>query len=201
VRPSLSQASPTPLLQRVADPATDKDAINSATRVWLARDDEFLFLAVRCARPTSVEQIATLEPRRRDTNLDARDRIRFRIDVNRDYQTAWELTVDDRGWANDSCHGDKTWNPRWFIASRASSTEWTVEAVIPLAELQSSDLGKAWAIQLERIIPQGTDPSSAFADGDRTGLDNTILLVFRDSFSDSDGAAADRTPQQNDLMP
>ena len=57
------------------------------------------------------------------------------LDVDRDYATWWQLSVDHRGRPAASCFGDATWNPQWYIAAGGDESWWTVEAAIPLAEL------------------------------------------------------------------
>ena len=56
-------------------------------------------------------------PRQRDADLSAHDRVTLRLDVDRDYTTAFELVVDHRGWTHDACWNDATWNPKWFVAA------------------------------------------------------------------------------------
>ena len=77
------------------------------------------------------------------------------IDVDRDYTTYYRLVIDHRGWTNDSCWGDSTWDPKWFVAAKQDDGVWTVEAAIPLAELtgrppQPRDI---WAIGIQRVVP------------------------------------------------
>ena len=156
------QAASPPLLQPVPN-ATSMDPRNATHRtdVWLAHNEDHLLVAVHCMRPFPVKEQVVKERRLRDTNLANRDRIQMRIDVDRDQQTAWELTVDDRGWANDACHLDETWNPQWYIASRSTSIDWTVEAAIPFNELQPSGEKRAWMVQFERIMPNASNRSLA----------------------------------------
>jgi hypothetical protein len=90
-----------------------------------------------------------------DTELEDRDRVSVHLDIDRDYATAWCLTVDHRGWPAESCFGDGSWNPEWFIAAGGDAEYWTVEAAVPLAELSASKpkAGDAWAVGVQRVIP------------------------------------------------
>ncbi|MDP6444499.1 MAG: hypothetical protein QF805_11965, partial [Pirellulaceae bacterium] len=119
----------------------------------LSYDRDYLYLAVICQKAPGVSYRA--EPdRRRDTDLSAHDRVAFYFDVDRDYATFFELTIDDRGWANEACAGDATWDPKWGIAAWQNDQAWTAEAVIPLSELTQTALaGGKWAFGVQRIVP------------------------------------------------
>jgi arginyl-tRNA synthetase len=93
--------------------------------------------------------------RLRDTDLSAHDRVEVFLDIDRDYCTYYRLTVDHRGWTNDSCWGDATWNPGWFVAVRHEKGQWTAEAAIPFADLigrppQPRDV---WDVGVQRVAP------------------------------------------------
>jgi photosystem II stability/assembly factor-like uncharacterized protein len=125
----------------------------------LAFDDEFLYLAVSC-REASTPTSST-GPRPRDGDLSQHDRIELYLDLDRDYATAYHLAVDTRGWTNDACWGDTSWNPQWFVAAgRESDKEgyftWTVEAAIPFSALSGKpfEQNQAWAVGVQRIVPK-----------------------------------------------
>lgn len=102
-----------------------------------------------------LEKDAKPSRRPRDGDLSAHDRVEVFLDIDRDYFTYYRLAIDDRGWTNDACWGDSTWNPAWFVASRREKGEWTAEAAIPLAELVGRPirLGDVWAIGVQRVAP------------------------------------------------
>jgi hypothetical protein len=123
--------------------------------VLLARDEEFLYLAVDCQRTAPMIAEPPAGPRPRDPDLSDQDRVDLLIDVDRDYATYYRFTVDHRGFTGEACFGDKTWDPKWFVAAAPGQTTWTVEAAIPLQELtpESPGRGDAWAVGLQRTIP------------------------------------------------
>ncbi|MGD9720439.1 MAG: YCF48-related protein [Pirellulales bacterium] len=123
--------------------------------VMLARDDEFLYVAASCTRAEGFAYAASDAPRPRDPDLSAQDRIELLIDMDRDFATYDRLVIDHRGWTSESCWGDKTWNPTWYVAHGESDGAWTVEAAIPLAELTGDvpAAGGAWAVGAQRIVP------------------------------------------------
>ena len=51
---------------------------------------------------------------------------------------------------------DPRWNPKYFVASSADESAWTVEVAIPLDELGPEAIRKAssWAIGVKRIVPE-----------------------------------------------
>ena len=78
---------------------------------------------------------ADTQPRKHDADLTAHDRVEICLDIDRDYGSYWKLAVDSRGFTAESCFGDATWNPTWYVASGSDGQFWTFEAAIPLAEL------------------------------------------------------------------
>lgn len=123
--------------------------------IRVAYDDEHLYLAVRAAKHSACDYRAPAGKRSRDPDLRQRDRVEFYFDTNRDYATAFRLTVDAHGWAADDCAGDARWNPQWFVAAASDDATWTIEAAIPWTELTSQPprAGDAWALGAQRVAP------------------------------------------------
>ena len=116
------------------------------------------------------------ESRPRDADLSARDRVDILLDPDRNYATCYRLTIDHRGWTAESCWGDTTWNPTWYVAAARDGDTWTVEAAVPWEELagrpaQSND---AWAIGIERTVP-----GVGFQFVDLAGLDRRFARRIR----------------------
>jgi hypothetical protein len=136
-------------------------------KAMLAYDNEFLYLAVECQRALPLPE-NDAGPRPRDSDLNARDRVDFYIDLDRDWSSWYRLTVDDRGWTGVACFDDTSWNPSWFVAAGGDDQTWTIEAAIPLAELthERPRLHYVWALGIERTVPgkgaqSWTSPMSA----------------------------------------
>jgi hypothetical protein len=127
-----------------------------AAEAQLAYDNQFLYLAVHCPKSLNCDYTPDDSPRPRDADLTQHDRVTLRIDTDRDYSTAFELTVDHRGWTHDACWGDTTWNPAWYVAAASDDTSWTIEAAIPLSELVDTPptARHVWAISAQRTIPR-----------------------------------------------
>jgi photosystem II stability/assembly factor-like uncharacterized protein len=148
--------------------------------VRLVRDDEFLYICVECQKAEDIEYPDDDTPRTRDAKLASYDRISLRLDVDRDYTTAFELTVDARGWTNDACWGDATWNPKWFVAAGADESSWRIEAAIPLAELAAAPptTKDVWALCLMRTIPGDGQQTWAGDAAAPDSPDKFGLLIF-----------------------
>ena len=123
--------------------------------IMLAHDDEYLYVAASCRKAPRVEYATSDEPRRRDPDLSAQDRVELLIDVNRDYNSFYRLTVDHRGWTGEACWGDTRWNPKWHVAAAADDQSWTIEAAMPLEELAAKGevADATWAVGVQRVVP------------------------------------------------
>jgi hypothetical protein len=123
--------------------------------VMLAYDEEFLYLAVNCTEAPGFQYTPSDKPRTRDADLASQDRVEIMLDVDRDVATYYRLSIDNRGWTGESCWGDRSWNPEWFVASARADGAWTVEAAIPLSELtgQLPQSKSAWNLGVQRIVP------------------------------------------------
>jgi hypothetical protein len=157
-------------------------------------DAEFLYLAIVCPRAKGVDYSHADQPRPRDGDLSARDRVTLALDADRDYATGWELTVDSRGWTGDRCWGDAAWNPQWFVAARAIGDDddaqqsgrnlaWAAEAAIPWSALarRAPRAGEAWALSIQRSIPGAAGevwPSGAKGEPATTGPAAFGVLAF-----------------------
>jgi photosystem II stability/assembly factor-like uncharacterized protein len=124
------------------------------TEVRMAHDQEYLYVAVRCFHPPD-KQVPLMKTRTRDADLRAFDRVSIMLDLDRDYSTYFHLQIDQRGCVAEDCWGDRTWDPRWFVAVQHEPTVWVAEAAIPLAALtgDTAVTGKAWAFNAVRVLP------------------------------------------------
>jgi hypothetical protein len=124
------------------------------TTARFAFDDKFFYVAVTCNHPEGKQQ-PKAEKRRYDADLRGRDRVDILLDLDRDYQTAYRLQIDQRGCVAEDCWGDKSWNPKWFVAVEPTPTGWTAEVAIPLSELTGTApmQGNVWAANVVRVVP------------------------------------------------
>jgi photosystem II stability/assembly factor-like uncharacterized protein len=136
------------------DAKATSEAVAAGTRAAFALDDEYLYIAVVCRHPEGMKK-EKLEKRGRDMDLRNHDRVSILIDLDRDYQTYYQLQIDQRGGLCEDCWGDKSWSPKWFVAVNAEDTGWTAEVAIPLTELTGDIVttGKLWAVNVVRTVP------------------------------------------------
>ncbi len=118
--------------------------------VWLAHDDEFLFIAARCHMIDGQAYADVGLTRRRDADLSSQDRIELCLDLDRDAACPIELVVDQRGWGAERVAGDRSWDPQWYIARAQHGDTWIVEAAIAWRELGLERAPEVIAARLSR---------------------------------------------------
>ena len=166
--------------KQVALHSAQNDDADWPAVAMMAYDAEFLYLAVRCRTVATARAVADEKPspkkllessrlspassvqtqdtaddrrrpRPRDGDLSAHDRVEIFLDIDRDYAVYYHLAVDDRGWTNDRCWDDATWNPKWYVAVGREEGAWTIEAAIPLGELtdRPPQSGEIWGLGIQ----------------------------------------------------
>jgi photosystem II stability/assembly factor-like uncharacterized protein len=170
-----------------ARPVTLRDASGKTQRDWptevrISHDRDFLYVAVRCGHPAGrgAEAVAT---RTRDQDLRRHDRVSILLDLDRDYSTCFHLQIDASGCVAEDCWGDRTWDPRWFVAIHRDEKAWTLEAAIPRNALTADHItpGRAWAANVVRVLPgQGVQAMSLPAEAPEEALrpEGMGLLLF-----------------------
>jgi photosystem II stability/assembly factor-like uncharacterized protein len=126
------------------------------TQTMFLYDKEFLYIGIRCPKVAGFEYPSVVNKQRgRDVPIADQDRIEILLDLDRDYITFDSLTIDSRGWVNDSCLGDKSWNPTWHIARHEDNSAWYIELAIPFSSLsdRKPETESVWGIALRRIVP------------------------------------------------
>jgi len=121
----------------------------------LAYDEHYLYLAISCRAAPEFKYTPSDAPRKRDAALAAQDRVELLIDPERDWTTAYRLSVDHRGWTHDECWHDASWHPQWFVASAQEDGAWAIEAAIKLDQLvrKPPEARSAWAVGVQRVVP------------------------------------------------
>jgi len=162
-RPKLDGILDEPIWSQEKPHSLSSSTPSAEMQLYLAYDNEFFYLALRCTKLPDMSYAADSQPRAYDANFAGQDHVTLRIDVDRDYATYFQFAVDHRGQTSDSCWHDTTWNPRWFVAAGGDVDAWTIEAAIPLSELtaRSPQPGDAWALAVERqATPSESAPES-----------------------------------------
>lgn len=178
--------------------AAGRTSEDHATDIRMVRDQEYLYVGIRCFHPGG-EKKPALKPRLHDQDLRDQDRVSLVLDLDRDYSTYFHLQMDQRGCILEDCWGDRSWNPRWFIAREAESCCWTVEIAIPLTAL-TADLvrpGQFWAFNAIRVLPgKGIQAFSLPAEAPEESLrtEGLGLLQFTGPNKDSQTPSRDSNP-------
>jgi photosystem II stability/assembly factor-like uncharacterized protein len=167
-------------------PVVLKDAVRDTakeyrTEVRFAYDQQFLYIALRCTHPEG-HHVPAVKVRPRDADLRAFDRVSVLLDLDRDYSTFFRLEMDQRGCVCEDCWGDRSWNPKWYVALRSNATCWQIEAAIPLVELTGQRIppNAAWACNVVRILPgRGVQAMSLPADVEPRP-EGMGLLIFQE---------------------
>ena len=150
------------------------------TEARFAYDAQFVYIAVTCAHPAGLN-VPPVAKRERDADLKGHDRVDILLDMDRDYQTYYRFQIDHRGCLAEDCWGDKSWNPKYFVAFNPSETGWTAEIAIPIVELTGDkpSTGRTWAANVSRVVPgKGVQAWSTPVDGEPRP-EGMGLLQFR----------------------
>lgn len=157
------------------------------TRMMILYDDEFLYLGIRAPFASEHSYLSRAEsPRMRDTDLTQTDRVEIEIDVDRCGSLAYQLILNERGWVNDLCGNDATWDPRWYVACAAdnkvdnenSQAAWMIEAAIPLSALTriAPRAGSMWGVRVKRCV--GTARCESWGDRDQPPPEKFGIILF-----------------------
>ena len=187
-------------------PATDPIIENRAAypSIMLSHDDQFLYIAATLPRhkgqnksplppwgerarvrgaqnpltssATNTQPTVQFEGRTHDADLSGFDRLKISLDTDRDYSTAYEIEIDERGQVRESCWEDSTWNPEMWVHVDSEPTRWRIEMAIPFSELgpQAPQRQTTWAVSVTRTIPgvewQAWPPSAVDGHQESKGL-------------------------------
>lgn len=129
--------------------------------VMLSHDDQFLYIAATLPRHPDRTKVGLQKPavqfdgRTHDADLRGFDRLKISLDTDRDYSTAYEIEIDERGQVRESCWEDTTWNPEMWVHVDSEPTRWRIEMAIPFKELgpTSPRRQSAWAVSVVRTTP------------------------------------------------
>jgi len=122
----------------------------------LAYDEQYLYFAASLPRkPDTPKDKPLNEGRDYDADLSHFDQVRLLLDVDRDHATYYSFTFDQRGWTNDACWEDTTWNPKYFVQAHADDKSWRVEVAIPWRELVPNAPARndVWNVGVVRTVP------------------------------------------------
>lgn len=164
---------------RFVSPRSEDRSNTASTTMVMARDDEFLYIAVTCQRHPDLAYPPPPGPRLRDERPSDVDHVVLYLDPDRDHLTGYTLIVDHRGRVWDGIGSDPTWNPQWFVASTETDRTWTIEAAIPLEQLGLVQQGAEewWGLGLRRVCPGISERTWGLSSpqGSKASLDNPLI--------------------------
>ena len=168
-RPVLDGVLSDPCWQRAAEVVLSTAPTGAAKGekhpfVMFCYDSKYLYLAGSFPRSPGTRTDGPIgRARQHDEDLRDFDRLQILLDVDRDYFTWYEFQIDQRGCTSDACWRDKTWNPKWFVATQSDEQTWRIEIAIPFSELAWKAPGserpgagvpaQVWGLSVIRTIP------------------------------------------------
>ena len=132
-------------------------AATEKTEVWLAFDDENVYVSFRCWE-TEPDRVVASEMRRDSLNLVQRnDNIAFSFDTFFDRRNSFLFEVNAiagrwDGQVADERSVNADWNTIWEIKSGRFDDGWTIEAAIPFKSLRyRSEPNQIWGFNVRRF--------------------------------------------------
>ncbi len=134
---------------RNGDPATEK------TEVWLAFDNDSVYVSVR-ASESRPDRMIVNEMRRDSNSTWQNEHVGISFDTFYDrrnsvnfYFTPLGARSDGQSTNENQYNGD--WNPIWSVSVRRNETGWTAEAAIPFKSLRyKAGRAQIWGVQVRR---------------------------------------------------
>lgn len=157
-------ARPVPIVLPAGASAHPRELVGPTARARFGYDERYLYIALEASKVAGQTYPTDPRPRTEDSVDATLDRIVVELDPDRDYATAYELTVDSRGWPADAVWGQAAWNPQWYVAQHSDDKRWMIEAAIAWTEMTPAapTAGDAWVVAVDRLLP-GRDPSDSTA--------------------------------------
>lgn len=137
----------------------DNTPPKAKTTAWLAYDDKYFYIGIRCDDPDPSKIRAPYVER--DAVIGTDDNIAVLIDTRNDKKTAMELRVNPRGIQGDAIYDDtnnsEDFSPDFFYdtAAKIDNGGWSAEYRIPFSTLRYSHADpQTWNIIIWRNYPR-----------------------------------------------
>ena len=138
------------------DPCWDQPPASAETTPTLqvAYDEQYVYVAIRCrSEQLRIDQADTSVASARDQDLTDSDRIRLRLDTDKDLLTSLQFQTTDAGRTHDSVDGHSQWQPTWYVAT--NRTEHFVDIELALLRQDITDLpihpGESWFVSAQTL--------------------------------------------------
>jgi hypothetical protein len=131
--------------------------MTESTRMQVAYDDRYLYVAILCADSAPAEIAAGLG--RRD-ELPATDSVSVGFDPRHDHLTAYAFQTNPSAVqadfsVSDDDRIDREYNAVWEVQTQMAPNGWMAEFRIPFSQMRftvSPERGQVWGFQAERVI-------------------------------------------------
>jgi hypothetical protein len=148
---NLTQVEPKP-----GEPPTE------ATRVWLAHNKDFLYIAVRCEDRDPKQIVAT--EMRRDAMLMDNDNIEITLDTYHDHRNAYLFSTNAAGALVDgriteNQMGSTEWDGIWIVRTHIDEKGWSAEFEIPFKTIGFNPGLTDWGFNISRFLVRGRETS------------------------------------------
>jgi hypothetical protein len=127
------------------------------TQVALLRDDDYLYLGIKCYDSSSPDIIAN--EMRRDAHIDSDDYFEIVFDTFHDQRNGYYFIINPNGVKRDATLGDEgisfnpNWDGIWDCQTQISDEGWFAEIAIPWKTLRfDSKRDSLWGINFARMI-------------------------------------------------
>ncbi|MFN8355581.1 MAG: DUF5916 domain-containing protein [Spirosomataceae bacterium] len=138
------------------------------TELWMAYDEQNLYIAARCYTIGKKHVIPSL---RRDYRAGGSDNISFLFDTFSDRTNAFlfgmnpygvqrEATIMNGGQTPDPQYFSTSWDNKWYGNSKIYDTYWTCEVAIPFKTLRYKQGSEQWNFNSYRFEMQANEQST-----------------------------------------
>ncbi|HLG56019.1 MAG TPA: DUF5916 domain-containing protein [Vicinamibacterales bacterium] len=132
-------------------------SMTRATRIQIAYDDRFLYVAAACLDDNA--SVVATGLGRRDEQPPT-DMIMIALDPRHDHQTGYGFQTNPSGWqgdlsTSDDDRNDRDYNSVWEVRTEVTETGWTAEFRIPFSQIRftaSPEPGQVWGFNVQRQI-------------------------------------------------
>jgi hypothetical protein len=167
----------TPSSQFIQYFPNDTTPATSQTEFYMAYDDEFLYVGVKCRGLGNDWRVNTL---RRDYRAGGNDNITFVFDSFSDETNAYFFGINPEGviregvitrGGNSFANFDESWDNKWWGEAHIFDGYYTAELKIPFGALRFSEGSKQWKLGAYRFDTQANEWTTW------TGIPNNLPLV------------------------
>jgi hypothetical protein len=138
------------------------EAPTEKTKVWLAYDQDSLYIAVLCEDRNPKQIVAT--EMRRDAMLEENDNIEIILDTYHDHRNAYYFSTNAAGALVDGRVTENQraaleWDGIWNVRTHVGEDGWTAEFEIPFKTIGFNPGLSMWGFNISRFLARGRETS------------------------------------------